>query len=259
MSFAPNFAHPGTYRVLLFPLCDMLLVLVAGCGNSCFIGVVNPPNNSLIVSTGNPPPACPLPQPKTAVKAVAHLAQACTGCSTSRQVTHVHLLLSGMEVHPSAVADENSPDWEELAPDWARQPQWVDLLEDHGSNDAVLPLNVTGQIPIGTYSQLRLHLAKPSPQHAEQFAAESHCSSIEASCVGTADGNFHLLQTLDGHPYLRVTATSPLDLRADQPNQLRIELRPEWVLQNPSAGVLDLVPVLHGQVVVEPTAATGSF
>jgi hypothetical protein len=80
---------------------------------------------------------------------------------------------------------------------------------------------------------------------------------VDASCVVTADGNFHPLQTLDGHPYLRVEATSPIDLRTDQPNLLRIELRPEWALQNPSNGFLDLTPLLRGRVAIEPSSAAG--
>jgi hypothetical protein len=54
-----------------------------------------------------------------------------------------------------------------------------------------------------------------------------------------------------------VEATSPIDLRTDQPNLLRIELRPEWALQNPSNGFLDLTPLLRGRVAIEPSSAAG--
>ena len=159
-----------------------------------------------------------------------------------------------MELHPDAVTVENSPEWQELAPDWARQPQWVDLGEDPNLNVATLPLNLAAQISAGTYRQLRLRLAQTSPLHAE-----SPCSSVGASCVVTADGSFHPLQTLDGQPYLRVEATSPIDLHTGQPNVLRIELRPEWALQNPSKGSLNLMPLLRGLVAIEPSSASGLF
>lgn len=252
--FPSKFPQSGIFPMTPFPIRVVLLFIVfivAGC-NSCFLGVIN--NNSPVLINGNPPIACSQLQPVAHVNAIAHLAQACTGCSTSRQVTHVHLLLSGMELHPDAVTVENSPEWQELAPDWARQPQWVDLSEDPNLSVAALPLNLAAQISAGTYHQLRFRLAQPSSLHAE-----SPCSSVGASCVVTADGSFHLLQTLDGHPYLRLEATSPIDLHTDQPNLLRIEFRPEWALQNPSNGFLDLMPLLRGHVAIEPSSATGPF
>lgn len=261
MAFRFRFEHSGTFHVTLCLICAVLLVIPVGCGNTCFAGFFNPNNNSnsSTVFVGGVPPSCSLPRPTIAVKAAAHLVHACTGCSASRQVTHLHLLLSGLELHPAAVADEDSPEWQELAPDWALHPQWVDFVEDPASNDPALSSIVTSQIPAGTYYQLRLHLAQPSSQHVEQLHAESHCSSVEASCVVTADGSFHSVQTLEGHPYLRVEATFPIDLRGDQPNLLRIEFRPEWALQFSSTGVRDVLPLLRGRVVIEPSAATDSF
>lgn len=259
MSLPSQFTDIGTLRVMLSLLYLLLLSMVAGCNNSCFVGVINPPNNSLTVSIGNPPPVCSLAQPKAAVKVVAHLAQACAFCSASRQVTHVHLLLSGMELHPGAVAEEDSSEWQELAPDWARQPQWVDLGEHLSSSGVAIPLNETEQVSAGTYYQLRLRLAHPPLQDSGLPRAASRCSSFDSSCIVTADGSFYQLQSLDGHPYLQVEAISPIDLRTNQPNRLRIELRPEWALQSPSSGVLDLVPLLRGQVFIESSSTVGSL
>ena len=254
-----QFTDMGTFRVMLSLLCVLLLSIVAGCNNSCFVGVINPPNNSLTVFINNPPPACSLAQPKAAVKVVAHLAKACSFCSASRQVTHVHLLLSGMELHPGAVADDDSSEWQELAPDWARQPQWVDLGEQLTSTGVAIPLNEAEQISAGTYYKLRLRLAHPPLQHSELLRAAARCSSFDSSCIVMADGSFYQLQTLDGQPYLRVEAISPIALRTNQTNRLRIELRPEWALQIPSSGVLDLVPLLRGQVFMETSSTVGSF
>jgi hypothetical protein len=174
-------------------------------------------------------------------------------------VAHLRLLLSGLELHPAAVADENSPEWQELAPDWALHPQWVDLVEDPASNDAALSPIVTSQIPAGTYYQLRLHLAQPSSQRVEQPHAECRGSSVEAGCVVAADGTSHSLQTLEGHPYLPVEATFPIDLRGDQPHLLHIEFRAEWVLQFSSSGILDILPLLRCRVNTEPSRGTDSF
>jgi hypothetical protein len=220
---------------------------------------LNSNSNSSTVLVGGVSSSCSLPRSKTAVKAAVHLVHACTGCSTSHQVTHLHLLLSALEVHPAAVADENSPEWQELAPDWALRPQWVDLVDDSDSNDAALSPIVTSQIPAGTYYQPRLHLAQPSSQGVEQPHAECRGSSVGVGCVVTADGASHSLQTLEGHPYLPVEATFPIDLRGDQSNLLHIEFQPEWVLQFSSSGILDVRPLLRSQVVMERSGGTDSF
>jgi hypothetical protein len=259
MSFPSKFAFPSTLHVRMPLICIALLMSVAGCNNSCFVGVINPPNNSLTVSAGNPPPVCAQLQPMAAVKVVAHLAQTCTRCSPSRQVTEVHLLLSGMELHPDTVADEDSSEWQELTPDWARQPQWVDLLGDSTANEAALPLNLPVQISAGTYRQFRFRIAQLSVEDAEQLHGKGHCSPVVASCVVTADGNSHPLQTLDGPPFFRLKVAPPIDLRANQANQLRIEIRPEWALHVPSIGVLDLMPVLGGDVLIQLAPAMDSL
>src|SRR5689334_22982088 len=139
MSFPSTLPFPGTLNVGVFLISLALLVSVEGCSNSCFVGVINPPNNTLTVAAGNPQPVCAQLQPMVAMKVVAHLAQPCTNCSPSRQVTEVHLLLSGMELHSGTIADENSPEWQELAPDWARQPQWIDLFGDRAASEVALP------------------------------------------------------------------------------------------------------------------------
>ena len=254
--FSSKFLQPDIFRMTPSLVCVVLssiVFIVAGC-NSCFLGVINSPNNSPMVIAGNPPVPCSQLQPVAHVNAIVHLAQACTGCSTSRQVTHVHLLLDGMELHSDAATAENSPEWQELAPDWARKPQWVDLSEDSNLNVAALPLNPTAQISAGTYRQLRLRLAQPSSLHAE-----GPWSSVGASCVVTADGSLHPLQTFDGHPYLRVEAAAPIDLHTGPPNLLRIEFRPEWALQYSSNGFLDLMPLLLGHVAIEHSSAWGPY
>jgi hypothetical protein len=251
-----RFEDPSSFRVTLSLLCVGVFLITAGCGNNCFGGFFNGNNNSSTTIIGFAPPSCSRLSPTIAVKTVAHLAHACTSCSASRQVIHLHLLLSGIELHPSVVADENSPDWQELAPDWALHPQWIDLVEDSNSNQTALSPIVTGQIPARTYYQLRLHLAESSPQSLEQSRGENHCSSDGAGCVVTADGGSYPLQTYEDHSYLRVEATSPIDFGGNQSNLLRIELHPEWALQVSSTGVLDVLPLLRGRVVIEPSPAT---
>jgi hypothetical protein len=138
----------------------------------------------------------------------------------------------------------------------AQHPQWVDLVEDRSSNDVALSVIVTGRISPEIYHQIRLRLAEPSFQLVDQLHKESPCSSLDAGCVVAADGSSYPLQTIEGHPYLPIEVTVPIDLRTDQSILLRIEFRPDWALQVSSTAVRDVLPLLRGRVAIEPVPAT---
>ncbi len=224
-------------------------MLVAGCNNTCFIGIVNPPNNGLLVAGGNPPPVCSLNQTMAAVKLTANLAPVCTNCSATQQVAHAHLVISGIELHTGAVADENSPEWQELAPELLLQPRSVDLAASSSSNELAEALSVSGKIPEGTYYQLRIRLAETPSLNAEQLLATHSCDSTHEGCIVNANGAVHSLQTVDGQPYLRVEMATPLDVRAVQLNQLHLEFSVDWAMRNSSGGVMEMVPLLRGRPV----------
>lgn len=205
------------------------LHVVAGCGGtSCFVGIINPPKGSLQVTTGSPPPVCSQVMTPAAVTVIAQMAAACTNCTSSQQVSQVSLWVSGIEFHSSVIADENSPDWQQLAPDLASNPQSVDLGADPNARKFVLPLSVTGHLSTGKYYQVRVRLAKPSS-------------------VVSADGRTHALQT-GNNSYVNVELTSPFDVTSGGRNELRIELQTEWGLAKTSTGSIEPTPQLRGQV-----------
>jgi hypothetical protein len=234
------------------------MLFVAGCGTSCFVGIINPPNNSLTLPAGTLPPVCSSSQPMAALKVVGSMAAACTDCATAQEWSHAYLYLGGIELHPGTVADENSPDWQELAPDLGQHPRFIDLIENAQRQDMVLPLEVTGDIPSGTYYQLRLHLARVlhSESQTEELSAANRCAvTARANCLVNADNSNHVLRTLDGDEFLSVQMTVPLEVRVGHLNQIRIQFRPEWLLQRNASGAIELSPVLHGEVVVESVRA----
>lgn len=212
------------------------LLFVAGCGGtSCFVGIINPPNGSLQVTTGSPPPACSLAMTPAAVSVVAQMAAACTNCSNSLQVSQVSLWVSGIEFHSSVIADENSADWQQLAPDLASNPQHVDLVADPISHKFMLPLSVAGHVSTGTYYQVRVRLA-------------------ERSSVVSADGGTHALQT-GNNSYVHVELTAPFDVTSGGRNELHIELQTEWGLAKTSTGSIEAALQLRGQGSSENTAS----
>jgi Domain of unknown function (DUF4382) len=259
LSHPLSFVKSILIRRGMFCTCVILLMYTAGCGNTCFVGIVNPPNNGVLVAGGSAASTCSLNQTMAVVKITADLVPMCTNCAATQQIAHVHLAVSGIELHPGAVADENSPEWQELAPDLAQQPRSIDLAANSTSRDLEAALNVTGKISEGTYYQLRIRLAEVSSLNAEQLSATKFCGSMRGACVVNAAGAVHPLQTLDDLAFLRVELESPFEVRAGQLNHLHFEFSPDWAMRNSSRGVMELAPLLRGRVVAESAASAGSF
>ncbi len=226
-------------------------LFLTGCyGTACFVGVINPPNNSLTINTGNTPSTCVVPRVQSAVEFVTQLAPPCEGCSSSRQVSRVHLLLTGIQLHPGAVADENSPEWEDVAPNLAQEPLSIELKENSAAESLISSARVSGLIPEGTYYQVRLRLADPS-SIVNRPLLGIPCGSGGGSCVIAANGTSYPLHTLDGSVYLRIAVTSPIEVQAGRANVLQLELNPEWLLLESSTGAVEITPLLHGRMVNE--------
>lgn len=252
------FARFRSSRTILLLSLASALIFFAGCsGDTCLVGVINGPNSGGVITTENGSPVCPGMLP-AAVNLTAQLAPACTGCSTTQQVSSVHLAVSGVELHPGVIADENSADWQEIAPDLARHPVQLELSQNLTSINPAQPAAVSGRIPSGMYYQLRLRLADPSSPQAMQLSAMHPCDLPGASCLATADGARQPVRTLDGTSYLHVAMTSPIDVRAGQPNRLHLEFNPEWLLQYSSTGAIEAAPLLHGRILNEAVPAAGT-
>ncbi len=260
MAYPVFFAKLFSARVNTSFLPLSVFLFIAGCNSStCFVGIINPPNNSFKVNTGNLPSVCSGLQMPAAMIITAQLAPVCTGCSATRQVSGVELSVSGVELHSGAVVDENSPDWQEIAPNLSLEPLQLKLQQHPASGTLALPAAIMGQIPAGTYYQLRLRLADPTSLQAMQLPAKNSCGAAGANCLFTASGDVHTLRSLGGSLYLRVVVSSPIDVRAGQPNLLRIELGPEWLLQNSSTGATEVAPLLRGRILSETVPSTGSL
>ena len=248
---------PSIFRARLVLALGLTIIFAGGCHDTCFFGIVNPPNNSLTVVGGSTTPsACSLPQTTTAMKVTGNIVRGCTNCASSEQVSHVYMFVSGVELHPGAVADAHSADWLEIAPELAQNPRFVDLAEIPALEPHGLSLNISGRIPVGTYYQIRLRLADSSRSDLAELSAAKACVfATRSGCLVNADGSVHEIETLDGEGFLSVQTAIPIDLRAGQENQLKIQFRPEWLLQQTSGNRMKLSPVLHGEIVAEPSGA----
>ena len=79
-------------------LLALLSVFLAGCANTCFVVVSNPPTGTIGVVAGNPPPACALAKANAAVRLVVHVNRLCEFCSESNQIQSVLLSLRGIDI-----------------------------------------------------------------------------------------------------------------------------------------------------------------
>ncbi len=228
----------------------------AGCNNTCVFGVVNPPNNSATIVGGSSlSSVCSEVAPITGVTVGGSLGAGCVNCAASAQLTHVYLAVSGVELHPSAVADRNSPEWQEVAPELAEQPRLVDLVTNSTREEEAFPLEVSGRIPAGAYYQVRLKLSEAAalpPETAELLRAKGCRSAARSGCVVNADGAVHELQTLDIQGFFVVQTILPVDVRAGRENRVQLQFHPEWVLKQSATGAIELAPLLEGEVIVRP-------
>jgi len=168
-------------------VCSAPLILaslaLAGCQNSCFLGFSNNGNGGLIVKSGNPPPTCSLTQAQGTMHAAIVRAPACANCTSAARVEHIFLTLRGIQLHPGAVADLDSADWIEIAPQLANTPLQIDLIEDVSSK---IVLENTS-IPAGTYRQVRLQFLGDSSINADLLPAKNLCGGSQYNCVVMGD------------------------------------------------------------------------
>ena len=243
----------------IFPLAVLGAVCyLSGCNNTCVFGVVNPPNNSVTAVGGNAVASACSAAPITGVTVGGNIIGSCTNCSTGQQVAHAYLVVGGIEFHPGAVADANSPDWRELSPELALHPRLVDLVNSPTSQEVAPGLGVSGRIPAGKYYEVRLELAEASalPKPAAELLADKGCPlATHFGCILNADGSAHELRMLDGQQFLLVQAATPIDLQADEQNLVQFQFRPEWLLQQTARGI-ELAPMLLGEVSSKGTGSS---
>src|SRR5215469_5392423 len=158
LTLAESTRGRSNWRNLASHFVLLLVVWLAGCNNTCFTFISNPPTGTIGITVSNPGPVCALTKAKGVVRVQLVSEPTCNSCpgSGSGQVQHVYLRIRSIAVHTSPTADDNSPDWQELLPrEVARQTVQVDLRR--GTDDQRMPKPVGDGVAIdaGIYSQVR--------------------------------------------------------------------------------------------------------
>jgi len=182
--------------------CVLVLsvAMVAGCGNSCFVGFSNNGNGGLIIKAGNPPPACSLPQTNgmMSVRVLKPLAFEFGGAALPQ---HAFVTLQGVQLHSSDIADLASPDWIEIAPRLRAEPLQIDLI---GGSVSELLVD-SAAIPAGTYRQIRLRFLPDSSESGGKLLSQNACGEAHRNCIVTADGRIDTLAWAAEIPDILIT------------------------------------------------------
>jgi hypothetical protein len=222
---------------LLFPLaligCDtnscILLVSNPGSGGGTISGngpncSLNPMTVSMQITSSLPPPA-PEGQPR---------------------IQHIFVTLRGIEANPDATADENSPDWQELAPNLSKEPVQIDLLSRPA--DSCEPnISARVSVPADAYRQLRLRLSPNQPDTTDPALQQNFCGSAAFNCVVTSDGNIKPLVLDRDLSQIQISSaqitTGFFRISPQSPLNLKIEFNPQSSHFIPTDSAVQLVPV----------------
>jgi hypothetical protein len=214
-----------------------------GCDNSCFVFISNPGGGTISAGTSN----CSLNQAKGNVhlRITSSLSSA-TGGQPVR-IQHIFLTLRGIEANPSATADEESPDWQELAPKLVNQPVQLDLLAS--SSDSHAPGTFEDvAVPADAYRQIRLRLS-PNQPSASDSLQENSCGSVGLNCVVTSDDVIRPLVLDSALPQIQVSSDHIADgffrVLPDTTVNLKIEFNPQSSLFIPTNEAVRLVAVFR--------------
>lgn len=159
-----NLAGQSKKFWIFLSLAIFSFVLLASCNNTCVSFTSNPPTGTINVTVTNPAPTYPFVKGHGMVRVVARAVSPCNSETLSCPAPHVIITVRCVAIHASPVADDASPDWQELLPQLSRHPLQIDLSSGSGSSNALQPLAETATIPADTYRQVRVRLVESQPE-----------------------------------------------------------------------------------------------
>jgi hypothetical protein len=182
-------------------LCAVVFMCVAltSCvGHYCIMGVFNP-GSTITGNNGE----CVNNKAMGNVSVRVTTAAASADGPMVPNLLHLFVTVQGIEAHPNAMAPEDSPDWEELAPDLVREPMQIDLLA-HPANSCATNRSPSALVAAGTYRQIRLRLVPNHPATGDAVPAVNACGALGPHCAVSPDGHVHPLAFDSGATILRV-------------------------------------------------------
>ena len=181
----------------------VLCFLLFGCGDTCFVIIGIFPNTTSATN----PPTCNLGAGNGTVTVGINSVRPSSVAPMSPNLEHVFITLRGIEAHPSALADEDSPDWQELAPELASEPVQIDLMAATDSSASCISrLTHKSVVRASVYRQIRLRLVSDQPTAGDLLPKQNKCGGGGFNCVVDINGYTHALMLKNGEHHLLITS-----------------------------------------------------
>jgi hypothetical protein len=215
---------------------------LTGCGDSCFLFVSNPSGGTLAVGTTS----CSLNNPNGTARLRLTSSVRPTAADWPTTVQHIFVTFRGIEANSSAMADDDSPGWQELAPKLTIEPIQFDLLPHNVDS---CESNVLGdvEVPADTYRQIRLRLSTSLTETNEPIPQENRCGGVGLNCIVKTDGATRAFILSSRMPRIRIPpdqiAGGSFQILPGTAANLTIEFSPSSSLVFPADGDVRLVPV----------------
>jgi hypothetical protein len=205
-------------------------ISLVGCNDACFSFTSNPPAGTIGITVSDPAPACRFAKANGTVRVVMEEISAAGSSLGPSPVQHVFVTLRGVDVHPSPITDDASPDWQELLPHLSHRPLQIDLLSPAEDARAQHQIAEPATIPAGTYHQLRLRFVENQPAVSDAVPEKNGCGSAAYNCLVSQDGRIQPL--VFDHPELRITSENipngSLLIVPDSAADLVLTFRASW-------------------------------
>jgi hypothetical protein len=232
--------HPFRLLCAGFLLC----VSLVGCGDTCFVIIGIFPNTS-----SSNPPSCKLGAGGGTVNVRVNSELASSGTPIVPNLQHIFVTLRGIDAHPSALAVEDSSDWQELAPELENEPVQIDLMASPsaGSHSCDSSLIAKTFVRADTYRQVRLRLIPNQPAADERLPQHNNCANVGFNCVVAKNGQTYPL-ALENDPHeLRIPSDrivgGSFNVLPDSEIQLSIAFNPFSSLASPAGDAVRIAPV----------------
>jgi Domain of unknown function (DUF4382) len=232
-----------------FPRCDfrrkfvfeviLAALVVAGCGNSCFVATSNSGTGRVVVKAGDPPPTCSLSMGMGMMGAMAVKSVGCTNCTAAARVEHVLVTVRGVQVR--ATNGRNGGDWIELAPRLVNQARQMDLM---GNEKAEILADGTS-VPAGSYREVRVQFVTAASD-GEELRSGNLCGTRQGNCVVRGNGSVEGLGLAGGAEEIVIPFESSVVVLPDGKVDLEIRLEPRQEFSPSGTDGLKMRNVLVG-------------
>jgi hypothetical protein len=227
-----------------------LCLALSGCGDTCFVVTGIFPNAT---STTNPP-SCNLGTGNGTITVGINALITSPALPMSPNLRHVFITLGRIDANPNADAAEDSPDWQELAPQLASEPIQIDLMAaDMSGASCASRLAGKASVRAGAYHQIRLRLLSGPAATGDPVPRNNACSPLNFNCVVDRNGNAHALVLKNGKRDFLVTSEHMTDgsfnVLPETETHLSIVFDPYSSLAAADGDSVQVAPVLSAETV----------